>query len=745
MIRGILLRFLFWGVGLVLSFLLIAFLYFFAFYFNFFGSLEDSGINIKTSYPDELVQSRIQSQIEVSQSDTQILFGDTHVHSTHSLDAFLWSLPNSQGDGPHLMADACDYARFCSAIDFWVMTDHAEGSTPRKWGETIKAVQNCNKVNQNKNLKDTISFVGYEWTQISPDIDEHYGHKNVLFLETDNDLLPGIPYGAAGYASDGFRDNDNLPTVKQNMVASSVVDFSNRQRYADFISFVEEVLAHPDCDMSDPDPRNCYRSVRSPKELFEVLDDVKSDSIVIPHGNTWGYYTPAESNWDKQLSDQHDPNRQISIEVFSGHGNSEEYRPWSATKTENSVAICPPPSKNYLPSCWRAGEIVLERCLAEGLEESLCLEKSELAKKNYIDGGNFGHWALSSVEPEEWLNSGQCNDCFVPAFNMRPKGSVQYALASRKFYEDKIVQFDFGFIASSDNHRSKPGTGYKAIDRLLTTEANGAASPFVRLNFFPYEEKTIDSRRVIPEEINTPSELTMYEAERQSSFFTTGGLAAVHVNSRSREGIWEGFKNKETYATSGPQILLWFDLITTAETFPMGSKISSERNPVFEVKAIGSFKQKPGCPEFNLSNADEKRLKKICKGECFNPSEERRNITRIEVVKITPQNYNDEPIGPLIKDAWKVFECEPSQEGCKIRFTDKDFLKDGRDSVYYVRAIEEPSLRVNGDNLRCEYDDEGNCVKVNICHGSYLTDKNDNCLAPSEERAWSSPIYVNRI
>ena len=138
-------------------------------------------------------------------------------------------------------------------------------------------------------------------------------------------------------------------------------------------------------------------------------------------------------------------------------------------------------------------------------------------------------------------------------------------------------------------------------------------------------------------------------------------------------------------------------------------------------------------------------MKKICKGECFNPSEERRNITRIEVVKITPQNYNDEPVGPLIKDAWKVFECEPSQEGCKIRFTDKDFLKDERDSVYYVRAIEEPSLRVNGDNLRCEYDDEGNCVKVNICHGSYLTDKNDNCLAPSEERAWSSPIYVNRI
>jgi len=29
----------------------------------------------------------------------------------------------------------------------------------------------------------------------------------------------------------------------------------------------------------------------------------------------------------------------------------------------------------------------------------------------------------------------------------------------------------------------------------------------------------------------------MFEAERQSSFFTTGGLAAVHVSKRDRKGI----------------------------------------------------------------------------------------------------------------------------------------------------------------------------------------------------------------
>ena len=137
----------------------------------------------------------------------------------------------------------------------------------------------------------------------------------------------------------------------------------------------------------------------------------------------------------------------------------------------------------------------------------------------------------------------------------------------------------------------------------------------------------------------------------------------VHVEDRSKQGIWNGFKNKETYATSGPQILLWFDLITTSETFPMGSKVNLEKNPVFEVKAVGSFKQKPGCPDFGLSANDNARLKKICGGECFNPSNERRNITRIEVIKITPQNYNDEPVDELIEDTWKVFDCKPSQDG----------------------------------------------------------------------------------
>jgi len=56
-----------------------------------------------------------------------------------------------------------------------------------------------------------------------------------------------------------------------------------------------------------------------------------------------------------------------------------------------------------------------------------------------------------------------------------------------------------------------------------------------------------------------------------------------------------------------------------------------------------------------------------------------------------------------------------------------------------VRAVEEPAPKINAAQLRCERDAEGSCTKVDLCG----TDDADDCLAPHEPRAWSSPIYVD--
>ena len=110
--------------------------------------------------------------------EKQIFFGDLHVHTTFSQDAFFFSLPMLQGEGAHPPADACNFARFCSALDFFSITDHAEGITKDMWDKTIQATRSCNVVSSNADT-DLIAFAGWEWTQMVGEAgnpDEHYGH-----------------------------------------------------------------------------------------------------------------------------------------------------------------------------------------------------------------------------------------------------------------------------------------------------------------------------------------------------------------------------------------------------------------------------------------------------------------------------------------------------------------------------------------------------------------------------------------
>ena len=170
--------------------------------------------------------------------------------------------------------------------------------------------------------------------------------------------------------------------------------------------------------------------------------------------------------------------------------------------------------------------------------------------------------------------------------------------------------------------------------------------------------------------------------------------------------------------------------------------------PRFRVAAVGAFKQKPGCPDYVLDGLSTERMESICRGECYNPGDERKLITRIEIIRIRPQMTEEEPVlladgSSRIEDVWKSFQCEPSQQGCSIEFSDPDYELQKRDFIYYARAIQEPTPQINGDNLRPQYDESGKVIRVMPCYSDNRTDKSDNCLAMKEGRAWSSPIFVN--
>src|SRR5262245_65364391 len=393
-----------------------------------FGKAMHAGTPGARAIAGSVVDERVAAESDAARGigvevPKQILFGDLHVHTTFSFDAFTVSLPMAGGDGAHPVADACDYARHCSALDFWSITDHDLTLTPRTWRETIDTIRQCNAVAENPERPDTVAYLGWEWTQVGSVPANHWGHKNVILRDLEDDKIPARPITA------------DLPGRGEALTPSTLMlGLLALGRYsdggADFARFMSTTAGVPNCPKGVPVrelPTDCRELAATPQELFAKLHEWNFASIVIPHGTTWGFYTPLGSSWDKQLTaEQHDPARQRLIEIYSGHGNSEEFRPYHEVAIAEEKSSCPAPADNYLPSCWRAGEIVEARCLAEQIPAPECAERAAAARQHFVDAeANSGAAVVPGTQVADWQDAGQCRDCFQPAFNFRPKSSVQ--------------------------------------------------------------------------------------------------------------------------------------------------------------------------------------------------------------------------------------------------------------------------------------------------------------------------------
>jgi hypothetical protein len=96
-----------------------------------------------------------------------------------------------------------------------------------------------------------------------------------------------------------------------------------------------------------------------------------------------------------------------------------------------------------------------------------------------------------------------------------------------------------------------------------------------------------------------------------------------------------------------------------------------------------------------------------------------------------------EAVEDLIEDPWLTIPCPTDAEVCEVEFEDPWYASTDREVLYYVRAIQEPTDAVNAGLLRCDGDD------CDPCFGDYRTPFDDDCLSMTQERAWSSPIYLS--
>lgn len=649
---------------------------------------------------------------ESAVTTSQVLFGDLHNHTSYSIDAYLFSTNAGKGGGVQTPADACDFARYCSALDFWSINDHAESLTPRAWANTVAAIRDCNARAGDPANPDMVSFPGWEWSNGSrDDVPSHYGHKNVIFRSWDQGEVPVRPISSqAQYVVTKVP----APLIGAFSLSEGIAPASDLGWY---LTESKSVSVCPD-DVASPElPSNCREVALTPTSLYRKLSEWGFDSMVIPHGLSWGTTNPLASDFKDQL-DEHEQRYQKLLEVYSGHGSSERFDPFTRiTEHASGERSCPEATDNFLPCCQQAGVIARSQCdqpYAEQCEQQVQESIDEFLKL----GVNKGRRMFPDSSLSDWQGCGQLLNSFQPSSRYIPRMSAQYNLALGFDENGKAKRAKFGLIGSSDGHQARPGSSYKENNRVLYTDHKGVGGDSLDFNDF--------------------------KPDRESgAFYYTGGLVAVHAEGRDKDAIWAALDNRNVYATSGDRIKVWFDLLNGPNgEAPMGSEVIQSEAPRFRVKAVGAMKQKPGCPEYSVKALGQARVDSLCGGECYHPSDELKRITRIEVVRIRPQVHPDETVAPLIENDWRVFDCPAKGEGCVVEFDDPDFEAGKRSTLYYARVIQEPEALIGGDPFGCEYDAQGECIKRTYCVGSETTPDN-NCLAEAEPRAWSSPIFVD--
>lgn len=272
--------------------------------------------------------------------------------------------------------------------------------------------------------------------------------------------------------------------------------------------------------------------------------------------------------------------------------------------------------------------------------------------------------------------------------------------------------FAFGLIGATDTHNASPGD---VEEWDFVGKVAAASSPAIRR---------------ITEWPNRKA----YESTLQ--FHTSGGLAGVWAEENTRDAIFAAMQRRETYATSGPRMTLRFyagwsiseDIadkpdalaLASAGGVPMGGILAAAAgevsSPTFFVWAGA-----------DLMSAPLQRIQMIkgwidAKGHTH---EVVQDISCADGLQVDPATQRCPDNGASVDTS----NCETlGNRGAvqlAIAWKDPDYRAE-QDAFYYVRALQNPTCRWSTyDSLRLDLPPPAHVP------------------ATIQERAWSSPIWVN--
>ena len=715
---------------------------------------------------------------------TDIYWGDTHVHTRFSFDAYVTmsrsELDEEDGDpirGELVFArdvrEACDFAHFCSQIDFMASTEHAENVPESLWGDIQEQLRSCNSVysatvTPAAGLRPLTVFAGFEWTQGNPDAtgtlparelssQTQYGHKNVIFPDLEEETLPlrvvsssnlspptdqlcsvvrlcGIPAGTdPDFECTGFTTPADTASsaaallTLTNLCAEGVPEDDPRfQRggecfgvcafFPDSSCQTCDFSAGCDLDASDAQTMTsstCAQFAYTADGLFTLLrswTDRFGYGLPIVGAHGTTWFNGGHGNWDADYEGQGgDP------------GNFRQHDPALQTFIE---VMSKHGSGELYPSDPDEDENCFNVVTGEGVE---CFQPT------------------SSSDDED-------------AVQYVKEGSTQYALAQQAPGVNGDFALNLGLLGSMDTHHARPGSSAE-IPAFGEWESSSVFCDLAGIENCPLQ------------------------------FAYTGALAAVHALATPPAGlrgtIFQNLRNRNVYGTSGPRIELWFYMTNPPASAtciegdpgecPMGSllpNIPADFIPRFRVHAKGAQQASTECAGQpappNWEGGPTAFYQDICRGQCFHVTSEldadRTQILYLEVVRVLrgwlgtdgTSDYTEFTVDTTLDDG--VFgEGEAGEairtvdtirlrctgagpmgaQNCWADFEDPQWstiVARGGNAVYYVRAIQEETTAYNGPTGTAN---EQACDNPDAEEG-----RPRSCFGPTNERAWSSPIFL---
>lgn len=259
--------------------------------------------------------------------------------------------------------------------------------------------------------------------------------------------------------------------------------------------------------------------------------------------------------------------------------------------------------------------------------------------------------------------------------------------------QQQFNPYQFGVIGSSDTHNS----GERFDESKFVSKVG-----------------SIDSDPVFRGSVPVSTEPGAGYQEVYNRFFGASGLAGVWAHENTREAVYDAFRRKETFATSGPRIKVRLRG-GYGDQVAQGGEIQARRQgkPLFHAEAIA-----------DPLGGNLQRLQ-IIKGWYADGRAEERvyDVACSDGLKVDPTSHRCPDNGANVD----LSNCRVSDVGAgelSTQWTDPDFDPSHR-AFYYVRVLENPSCRWSTwDALR-----NGSAPRPDL-------------PTTIQERAWTSPIWV---